>query len=713
MSCKIVTEKTIVLPPTSPGNGGHAQYRLSVVVPKRRYLAYLRERWWVVLACLAVAVGGAITYATLRPETYDSYAQLYLTMGPQIGTSLFGETKDDYATQIELLKGNHLQSAAMADLGPAASSLKKPIKVEVVRPMGASILQLRATGSDPALPQQFLQALIKEYLAFKNDTRLSTTEDLLKILTDERSKSETDLRTEQDKWDAFQKTNNVALLEEEAKSAGTFLADQNVQLANLMLEQELLRQGIALAAPVWSTNASTTNLTDSPGSGGAKTNSNFATLATTDATLKSARFDLMMTQAQLAKVLTNGPAYRVKPLKDQMAQMEQNVAMLEEIDAAQRKADLEEIEARIAAISNAIPIWEANVSDSGNRLSESEGLKADIQRQQGYYDRLLALLQNVDLTKNMQEERVTVLDAPSPGQPAQSSLTSLVFMAVVLGLAVSLGIVFLWHLFDDRFVSVSDIKDQFGEAILGLVPRIKIPRARPKAALLQESDPRQAYWESYRHLRSALLLSELGESRPHTILFTSAMPEEGKTTVAVNLATMLARSGLRVALVDADPHGGGVHQFVGKQGQSGLLDYLRGEAGIKTIVEAAEIPGLSIIGAGTHREHAEGLLLRPEMAALLAEVRKSNDYVILDGAPVLAADDAALLVPYTDAVVLVVRPFFSRSRMVRQTLEMLYQRQAKQIAIVFNQARPDDLAGQKYYARNGAGRPAPAAPLKS
>ena len=631
------------------------------MVPKRRYLAYLRERWWVVLACVAVTVGGAITYATLRTETYDSYAQIYLTMGPQIGPSLFGEIKDDYATQIELLKGNHLQSAAMADVGPAARSLKTPIKVEVVRPMATSILQLRATGPDPALPQQFLQALIKEYLAFKNDTRLSTTTDLLSTLTAELTKIENDLQTEQEKWDAFQKTNNVALLQEEGKSAEMFLAEQNVQLANLKLEQELLRQGLIPAAPVWSTNASAasvTNLADSQGGTVSNTNSSFAALATTDATLKSARLDLMLKRAQLSKVLTNGPQYQVKPLKDQVSQIEQNVAMLEEIDDAQLKAKIQENEERIAAISNVIPAWEAGLSDSGNRLSGSEGLKADIQRQQGYYDRLLSLLQNVDLTKNMQEERVTVLDPPSPGQPAQRSLPPLIIVAVVLGLAASSGIVFFWHLLDNRFASVSDLKDQFGETILGLVPQIKIPRARPKTALLQEADPRTGYWESYRHLRSALLLSELGERRPQTIMFTSAMPGEGKTTVAINLASMLARSGLRITLVDADPHGGGVHQFVGTQGQPGLLDYLRGEADIKTVVAPAEIPGLSFIGAGTHREHAEGLLLRSEMATLLAEVRKNNDYVILDGAPVLAADDAALLVPYTDAVVLVVRPFF-------------------------------------------------------
>ena len=95
---------------------------------------------------LAVAVGGTILYQTVRPESYSSYAQLYVTEGPQLASSVFGAVKDDYATEIELLKGDHLYAAAMQDLGADANRLKKPINVEVVRPMATSILQLRATS---------------------------------------------------------------------------------------------------------------------------------------------------------------------------------------------------------------------------------------------------------------------------------------------------------------------------------------------------------------------------------------------------------------------------------------------------------------------------------------------------------------------------------------------------------------------------------------
>jgi tyrosine-protein kinase Etk/Wzc len=151
-----------------------------------------------------------------------------------------------------------------------------------------------------------------------------------------------------------------------------------------------------------------------------------------------------------------------------------------------------------------------------------------------------------------------------------------------------------------------------------------------------------------------------------------------------------------------DVHGSGMHRLLRGPPGPGVLDFLRGEAAIEAILHPTQTPGLSLVPVGSHAEHAEGLFLRPKLDDLLAELRRNHDFVILDGAPVLAADDAALLVPHADVVVMVVRPFYTRSRLVRQALDMLYQRQAKQVAIILNRARAEDLAG--HYAQNGISR---------
>ena len=342
--------------------------------------------------------------------------------------------------------------------------------------------------------------------------------------------------------------------------------------------------------------------------------------------------------------------------------------------------------------------------DANLRVIESQRLRNNLQRQQSHYDALVSLFQTVELNKNMEQEKITVLDAPSPGQPVERYFFLSIHLAAVGGLFLGLGIVFGWYVFDDRFVSVRDVQEQFGEVVLGLVPQVKVPRRRPLAALIQADDPRLAYVESYRHLRSALLLSQPGGTPAQTLLFTGAGPGEGKTTVAVNLARVLASSGLRVALVDADARRGGIHRWLDAEESPGVLDFLRGQASVEEVIHPTKVPGLAFVPSGAHPGQADGLFMRPALGNLLAELKKDRDFVILDAPPLLFADDAALLVPYSDAVLVVVRPFYTRSSLVRRTMEMLRQRQAKNITVIFNRAGREDLSG--YYSHYGLERPA-------
>jgi polysaccharide biosynthesis transport protein len=702
-----VTEKTIVLPPDPSGNGHNANYRLTMMVPKRHYLSYLRERWWVILICVAAMVSAILAYETVRPQNYTSYAQIYLSGNVQIEVgSVFSEESPTYfGTQIELLKSARLQSVAFKKAGiTIPPGQKNPYKVEIVQPLRTSILQLVATGPDQELTQSFLMALIDGYLAYKKETRIMTSQDILDSLNDELAKRAADLQAEQDKWAEYQRSNNVAVLAEDGRSAGMYLSDLNLQLAKLNLEQNLLSQGMApetIASPI-ATNSESFNA-EAGMMAPASTNlmASFPSPATTNSVATTDDYEYNSARLELAVLLANRED-KVRAIGEHG--YDQEVARLQRLIAILIEDKRTKLQERISAIETAIPSWEAKVLDINNRLSQGDRLKGNIARLQGYYDHLLAMLQNVDLGKNVQQEQLSVLQAATSAVPEHRSIATRLVIAGVSGLFLSLAIVFVWYLLDDRFVSVRDIKDQFGETILGLVPQIKVPRAKPQQALLENEDARLGYVESFRHLRSALLLSSPGGSVPQTLLFTSAAPAEGKTTLAVNLARLLARSGLRVVLVDADVRGGGLSRLLGSPDQPGLLDFLRGHVAAETLMQPTEFAGLFLIPGGTHNDQSEGLFLRPKLAEFLAELRQNADFVILDGAPILASDDTAFLVSHMDTVVLVTRPFYTRSRLLRQALDMLYQRQVRQVNIIFNRARADDLIG--HYAMNGLAKPA-------
>jgi capsular exopolysaccharide synthesis family protein len=669
------------------------------MVPKRRYASYLRERWWLVLLFVALCVGVVVTYETFRPESFTSFAQLHLAGDVQIntGTIFTEDAQNYYGTQVELLKSARLQSAAFEKAGITLKPGEKaPFKVDVYQPLKTSLLTVQVTGPDPALAQRFLKALVEEYLAYKKETRRSTSEDLVASLGTELSKREAELKSEQDKWVDFQKSNNVAVLEEEAKSAGMYLADLNLQLSKLKLEHELLEKGVRSAFSPPPTNAP--SISASTNATGNTVGTGPLVSAANDAALKAARVELAVLLAEKTKKTNELSEFHpaIRKLNDDIQRLQKTVVALEDQDRAQTQLDLLELEKRMAATETAIPDVATRVLSMNERLSEGLRFKNNIQRLQGYYDHLLTTLQSVDLSKSVQQERVAVLQEATPGQPTNRYLPLRILLAAIAGLLLSLGAAFAWYLLDDRFVSVHDIQDQFGEMVLGLVPQIRVPRSKPRRVLVETADSRKAYAESYRHLRSALLLSSIGGSRPQSLLFTGAAPAEGKSTIAANLARVLARSGLRVVLVDMDPRGGGVRHLMDANSQPGVFDFLRGEAAPQAILHPTDVPGLSFLPAGSHTDHAEGLLLRPTLNDLMTQLRREHDFIILDSAPILSADDAALLVPHADAVVLVVRPFYSRAPMVRRTLDMLYQRQAKLVTIILNQARKDDLAGHYY-----------------
>ncbi len=525
-------------------------------------------------------------------------------------------------------------------------------------------------------------------MEFKQTTRLSSMADAVLALTEQVAKKDQELQAEQDSWADFQRTNNIAALEEEGKSEGFYLAELSRKVAKLKLERGLLEQGI---------NPFESELSlDWARLLGQQTNGFAAGLMPSDMMLKSARMELAVARGEWMRKTNEWPEMfaPMRRLADEVSRMETMVANLEEQDLAQKKAELELTEQRIAAIEASLPGSEAKVQGINERLSASQRLKNNIQRDQALFDRLLGTLQNADLSKNVQQERLAVLVPPTVGRPEKRYLSLRVILAAMTGLFLSCGIVFCWQLVDGRFVSVGDINDQFGDVVLGVVPRIRLPRREPRAALLARDDRRRTYVESFRRLRSALLLSSFPEGQPQTLLLTSAARGEGKTTIALNLAMTLARSGFEVVLVDADSQSGAVHTLLERAGKPGLMEYLQGQSQIPDLVRPTEVPGLSFVPLGAVPEGADGLFVRRKLDELIQTLRREWEYVILDSPPILVSDDTALMIPQADAVLLVVRPFSSRSRMVRHAMEMLYQRRAKHVTLVLNQARGEDVAAQ-------------------
>jgi succinoglycan biosynthesis transport protein ExoP len=186
-----------------------------------------------------------------------------------------------------------------------------------------------------------------------------------------------------------------------------------------------------------------------------------------------------------------------------------------------------------------------------------------------------------------------------------------------------------------------------------------------------------------------------GDQHPKVVLVTSAEPNEGKTTVTVNLAHTLAFGGSRVLLVDGDLRKGTLCKMLGLQPSPGLSDLLDDQAMGDKVIQTNGVPNISFIASGKIHRNPGDAFLSTELKDLLTAWRQQFDYVLIDSSPIFAADDAPTLAPKVDGVIFVVRSRFSRARAVSTALEVLRQRQAKVLGVVYNRAK----AGRKdhYY----------------
>ena len=206
--------------------------------------------------------------------------------------------------------------------------------------------------------------------------------------------------------------------------------------------------------------------------------------------------------------------------------------------------------------------------------------------------------------------------------------------------------------------------------------------------------------EAFRHLKATLSVSMPKKTNGEgvTIMMTSACPEDGKTTVAVNLGLMHALSDAKVLLLDADVRKGRVARYFKKRPSPGLSDCLSGQATLEEVTRKTPInDNFFYISCGTHSPRPYELLESSEMKKLLKELKNKYDYILIDTPPLLTLSDALALVPEVDGTVLVCRHEVSYVSDIAKTLNTLNFAKANVLGIVVNDYTTQEGERYKYY----------------
>jgi capsular exopolysaccharide synthesis family protein len=652
--------------------------------------------WWITLFTTAAGLAVASWLVFQQREVFVSTGRMMVSgrINIQQGASFSEELANFFGTQIELMRSAEVREKAASRLAAREPQLQPvPVSLTVSQLPQTSIFVLSTTGSEPQFTQKMLDAIMQEYVAAKKEMRSSKSDSTQMAIVDEISRVERDMSQGESELLAFQKESNVGYLEQEGNSAGAYLATLNRQLADLKTQYELLAS-LDIDQIVEKTQKEPAQAGDSAARAvDPDSDSLFANALGPEEEYLQAKQRLSLLKAQrdeFAKVL--------RPKHPQMVELGRQISEQETLIASFRSQSVERLKSRREAIKHqidtlesAIKEWSAKALSLSQRLAEYNRIKASVDRSKGLYDRLVNNLHDVDVTRNVDQDLVSVLEKASPALPVKPGMIRIVTIGTTIGLLIGLAILMLMFQIDDKVVSLLDLELRFDEHVL-----VQIPTEKHKGLLepLKANDDRHGFAESLRALRSSLLYLPFEGEKPKTLLITSAHPNEGKSTVAVNLAITMALAQVRVLLVDADLRRGTLHRVFNRDCDPGLSDLLLGRASAEKCILPTSVPNLDLATRGTSVPNPGEIFLSARLDQFLCEVYESYECLVFDSSPVLAADDTTSLAPKLDAAMIVVRFSHSSTRLSKKAIELLRDRQANVIGLICNDV---SQARQEYY----------------
>jgi capsular exopolysaccharide synthesis family protein len=646
----------------------------------RRYFFFLSRKWWILVLTIAAFLALGMAYNRWMPQSYVTSARMWMPGDIRVADSAIYEDRSQFqdigSTQAELLKSDLIQGRARATLQAAGiiEPSNSAVKLRVTQIVRTSLLEINARGSSSNYVCAFLNATMDELLAYESEIHDQQSQVTFSSLNDQISHKEKELKAQQDKLTAYMQSNNVPVLEQTAKAASAYLTELLTDYSRLSLEYDLLKAACADKALNLNSQAEGLLL-------------DFKTTASGTA---APRADAQKELDKLTLLKASFAKY-YRPQHPKMVKLDEEIAQAQGLCDALRLQSREQlagtmnmVKVKMDSTQESIKEWEAKVNSASQRIADYERVKLDEERMRSFCDHLALLLQNVDVSRNLPRYSVSILDRASPAKPAKLQAKLVLAIALLFGLIAGLGLVRLIEMWSDKVTSLEYLSHHFAERIVGHIP--EVPKLEIKAGLspLVLENARHLYAESFRSVRSTLFFGVNHAKPPRVILVTSAVPREGKSTVAANLASTIAFGGSRVLLIDGDMRRGKLHALYGLPQEPGLADFLTQDKELDSFVRETATKNLFLLPCGRADGHIGEILLRPAFDRLLEHVRRNYDYAIIDSVPVLATDDTSNAAPKTDGVIFVMRDSFTGASEAEQALRALYDRRVQVLGIVFN-----------------------------
>jgi len=377
------------------------------------------------------------------------------------------------------------------------------------------------------------------------------------------------------------------------------------------------------------------------------------------------------------------------------------------------KADYEAAVKAENLIRNELDLQKGKVIDLQSDLVNHHVLTRDLQTNQTLYEGLLARMKEASVTSTMVSSNVSVITpAESPYEPWIPKPLLFLILAVILGSMFGVGTTFFVEYLDNSIKSTEELEKICHIPALGVVPYVdskELARENLDSMdLITYSRPQSMIAEAISHVRTSIMLS-ISEAPPQAIIVTSANPDEGKSTISMNLAAVMASSERKCILIDCDLRKPTINKLFKQPLQPGLTNYLTGNATLEEIIRPSSVPNLYFIPAGPNPPNPNELFSSAAFKRLLERLRQDFDHLIIDSPPLIGFADARSIAVNVDGVLLVFRHHSTTKEAGRLAMHLLSQNNCRILGGVLTMAMKDRLGYggyggyyqyyQKYYSR--------------
>jgi capsular exopolysaccharide synthesis family protein len=669
----------------------------------------LRERFWLILGCLVFTCGLGLFYIARTPKTYEATTVIQVEQAARKIVEIQDVANEDLKaneqlktievsfTNLSLLTGvvERLKlTPEQLGLAPrerpyVTSDLARALQDATTAKLqkGTRLISVTVENGDPALTQQLSDEVVRQFMRDFIERRIGISDYASTFLTEERDRIKQRLADSQAAVQAYKDANPEVSLDDSQGLMDSRMLALNSRFNEARTDRFKLEADYALIQRYGMTNADELL--------------RVASVASAPAVLAS-RKDLAEAESDFAAL-----TQRYKSLHPKYIQAQRK---LEEYRAAVRRTVVKAAEGvgtSLEAARETEAKTEALLKEADKEKIEFSkvslpyrALTKELENDQELYANLQRRLKETEVTKSMEQDSVRIVQpAVLPERPSKPKSVLVLAASIISGAFLGGLLTFGMNAVNQSFKTVDQAEEQLGLPVLGTVPKATKASLGAKASLTVR-EPNSPVAEAFRSLRASLsLLGAEGENR--TVLFTSAIPGEGKTFNSVNYAVALAQLGRRTLIIDGDLRLPTVHKlFFDNLPEVGVSAVLTGELPLEKAVSPSGIENLDVLTAGRRAQQPAEIISKGAFTKLIKEALSKYDNVIVDSAPIHAVSDTLLMLKDVDTVCLVIHAAKTPCRVVARALHKITEAGGAAAGVILNQLPP---AGLGYYYHYSVG----------